>query len=86
MLVYRYYMTLRPPFIATHPSEGEVGRMDFGEKLPAGPDDVNAWGWVDYDAPLDDHQTEHFDMVPDPENPIPTPLSPEVESIQARLV
>ena len=69
MLVWRYYLLFRPPFVGTHPTGGEVSRHVF-ERIQEVPEiGRRAHGWVEYDRELPADQVDHFDMVLDPQSP-----------------
>lgn len=60
--LYRYYLTLRPPSPGAQP-KGFINAVSFDEKKYI--DDIGreAWGYVEYDRPIEN--PEEWDMVPD---------------------
>jgi hypothetical protein len=57
----RYYLTLRPVGIGTQP-KGMVDWQNFDRRTYVPEIDHEAWGWVEYDAPLTEEEIIAYDM------------------------
>lgn len=57
--MYRYYLTMRPPSIGTHP-KGSVNTVAF-DRLERF-DEFMAWGYVEYDRPLTEKEVCDYEL------------------------
>ena len=69
--IYRYYSTQRPVDIGTYPkSAGEpISIFNYDERARIEPWGFRAWGYLDFNAPLDARRAEDYELRPSPENP-----------------
>ena len=68
MSKYRYFLTLRPVSLGTQPN-GFVEYESFDSRRFCPEIGHEAWGWVEYENPLDDKQVRDYDLVPAPMPP-----------------
>lgn len=62
-VTYRYYLISRPPFIGTHPAGNiAVESWDTRQDIPGTL--RPAWGWVEYDQPLDFENVWNYELYP----------------------
>lgn len=61
---YRYFTLMHPPMPGGVPS-GFVNFNDFGQREYVPAIERPAWGWVEYDHPLDDEQISMYELVYD---------------------
>lgn len=68
-MAYRYYLTLRPPAPGAIPSAPVGGNIievvSFDEKTFVESIGREAWGYVEYDKPIDAKVLDQYDMIPD---------------------
>lgn len=61
---YRYFTLMRPPMPGGVPS-GFMNFNDFGQREYVPAIERLAWGWVEYDHPLDEEQTSMYELAHD---------------------
>lgn len=65
--MFRYYSTERPIVPGTYPKPIDNPAMlihNFGNREYVGKIGRKAWGYVEYENPLTDKQTEAFELIP----------------------
>ena len=60
---YRYYSIFRPVSIGTAPKEGQISFHNFDQREYVESIGREAWGYVEYDAPLTKKQPFQYDLV-----------------------
>lgn len=63
--MYRYYLTQRGPGPGCQPA-GVIKIEDFGTKKHIKEMDWKVWGYVEYDAPLNQKQIEDYELIEEP--------------------
>lgn len=61
----RYYLTQRPPAPGTFPGKPtKIGAYDTKEHV----EEIGreAWGWVEYQEPLEERQIKDYELTPEP--------------------
>ena len=58
----RYYLALRPVSLGTQPN-GFIQYENFDCRQFCPEIDREAWGWVEYDHPLDEKQVKEYDLI-----------------------
>ena len=68
---YRYYSLRRPVDIGTFPkTDGSPLHIEnYDSRIPVENGQMEAWGALDYAAPLDPKQVEKYELWPAPDNP-----------------
>lgn len=61
--MYRYYSPLRPVSIGTFPAVHKLTFRNFPERTYIDSIGREAWGYVEYDAPLTDQEAADYDLI-----------------------
>ena len=67
--VYRYYCRFRPPMPGAIPRNGLQNVCAFDVKDVVF-DNVEAWGYADYDRPLTEKEINDYELAASPNNPL----------------
>ena len=64
-MTYRYYLTQRPPVPGAVPNSNAItAAEDFGIRKEV-PMIGEAYGWVEYEKPLTNEETERYELTPE---------------------
>lgn len=63
MIIYRYYLTQRPPGPGTFPKQGALHLSEFARKTMVDKINRRAWGYVDYNRRLSVQEVHQYEMI-----------------------
>ena len=71
LIIYRYYSTQRPVDIGTFPKTagGPIKIENYNNRIRIAPWNFFAWGFLEYNAPLDAQDAANYELKPAPSNP-----------------